>query len=80
MLWYSFILGLGNSSYEEHDVKYLTNAWTVTVDLNSEAVSINVLYNFSALSYKAISGIAAVLEEVLVSCRKLKNILSVHAI
>lgn len=76
MLRYGFIPGLRNSSCKEHDVRHLTNAWRLTSDLNSEAVSINVASNFSPLSYKAISGIAAVLEEILVSCSKLKNILS----
>lgn len=80
MLCYGFILGPGNSSYKEHNAKHLTNAWTVTLDLNSEAVSINVVDNFSALSYKGISGMVVVLEEILVSCSKLKKILSDHAI
>jgi len=50
------------------------------MDLNSEAISDNVVYKFSSLSCKAVSGIAVVLEETLVSCSKLKNILSEHAI
>lgn len=79
VLCYGFILGVGNSSYKEHNVKHLIKAWTVTLDLNSEAVSINAVYNFSTLLYGAISGIA-VLEETLVSCSKLKDILWDHAI
>lgn len=38
------------------------------------------VYNFAALSYKAISGIDADLDKILVSCSKLKNILWDHAV